>query len=106
MGRKGTNELISGEKPFIAILSNLKCLFSRLYIVYCAMELLLLLDIAGVASRNDAYADVVSWVHRDADEGIMCGYAAHCSINDLMKCAHVCLHLDGGTAVPAGHLSM
>ena len=27
MGRKGTNELISGEKPFIAILSNLKCLF-------------------------------------------------------------------------------
>ena len=39
-----------------------------------------LLDIAGVASRNDAYADVVSWVHRDADEGIMCGYAAHCSL--------------------------
>ena len=30
MGRKGTNELISGEKPFIAILSNLKCLFTRL----------------------------------------------------------------------------
>ena len=29
--RKGTNELISGEKPFIAILSNLKCLFTRLY---------------------------------------------------------------------------
>ena len=32
MGRKGTNELISGEKPFIAILSNLKCLFTRLYL--------------------------------------------------------------------------
>ena len=46
------------------------------YRVYCAMERLLLLDIAGVARRNDAYADVVSWVHRDADEGIMCGYAA------------------------------
>ena len=30
--RKGTHELISGEKPFIAILSNLKCLFTRLYI--------------------------------------------------------------------------
>ena len=30
VGRKGTNELISGEKPFIAILSNLKCLFTRL----------------------------------------------------------------------------
>ena len=28
--RKGTNELISCEKPFIAILSNLKCLFTRL----------------------------------------------------------------------------
>ena len=28
--RKGTHELISGEKPFIAILSNLKCLFTRL----------------------------------------------------------------------------
>ena len=50
------------------------------YRVYCAMERLLLLDIAGVAPRNDAYADVVSWVHRDADEGIMCGYAAHCSL--------------------------
>ena len=34
----------------------------------------------GVAPRNDAYADVVSWVHRDADEGIMCGYAGHCSL--------------------------
>ena len=32
VGRKGTNELISGEKPFIAILSNLKCLFTRLYV--------------------------------------------------------------------------
>ena len=40
------------------------------YSVYCAMERLLLRDIAGVASRNDAYADVVSWVHPDADEGI------------------------------------
>ena len=27
----GTNELISGEKPFIAILSNLGCLFTRLF---------------------------------------------------------------------------
>ena len=33
--RKGTNELISGEKPFIAILSNLKCLFTRLLHVCC-----------------------------------------------------------------------
>ena len=48
--------------------------------VYCAMERLLQLDIAGVAPWNDAYADVVSWVHRDADDGIMCGYAAHCSL--------------------------
>ena len=31
--RKGTHELISGEKPFIAILSNLKCLFTRLIII-------------------------------------------------------------------------
>ena len=44
------------------------------------MERLLLLDIAGVASRNGAFADVVYWVHRDADEGIMCGYAALCSL--------------------------
>ena len=44
------------------------------------MGRLLLLDIAGVASRNDAYADAVSWVHREADVGIMCGYAAHCSL--------------------------
>ena len=50
------------------------------YSVYCAMERLLLLDIACVAPRNDAYADVVSWVHRDADDGIMFGYAAHCSL--------------------------
>ena len=27
---KGTNELISGEKPFFAIVSNLRCLFTRL----------------------------------------------------------------------------
>ena len=33
--RKGTHELISGEKPFIAILSNLKCLFTRLFGLYC-----------------------------------------------------------------------
>ena len=32
MDRKGTNELISGEKPFIAILSNLRCLFTRLLV--------------------------------------------------------------------------
>ena len=50
------------------------------YIVYCAMDRLLLLEIAGVPSRNDAHADVVSWVHRDADEGIICGCAAHCSL--------------------------
>ena len=30
MNRNGTNELISGDKPFIAILSNLRCLFTRL----------------------------------------------------------------------------
>ena len=30
MDIKGTNELISGEKPSIAILSNLRCLFTRL----------------------------------------------------------------------------
>ena len=47
------------------------------------MERLLLLNIAVVASRNDAYADVVSRVHREADEGIMCGYAAHCSLGGV-----------------------
>ena len=30
VNRNGTNELISGDKPFIAILSNLRCLFTRL----------------------------------------------------------------------------
>ena len=29
MDRKGTNELISGEKPFFAIFSNLSVLFRR-----------------------------------------------------------------------------
>ena len=38
MGRKGTNELISGEKPFIAILSNLKCLFTRLIVLIYVVE--------------------------------------------------------------------
>ena len=44
----------------------------QLYHIACIVQWSdsLLLDIAGVASRNDAYADVVSWVHRDADEGI------------------------------------
>ena len=48
--RKGTHELISGEKPFIAILSNLKCLFTRLIpfpsIVPCnnSLEMLLCLE--------------------------------------------------------------
>ena len=37
-------------------------------------------EISGVASRNDACAGVVSWVHRDADEGIRCGCAAHFSL--------------------------
>ena len=36
--------------------------------------------LAGVASRNDAYIDVVYWVPREADEGIMCEYAAHCKL--------------------------
>ena len=44
------------------------------------MEGPLPLEIYGVASRNDAYSDVGSWVRRDADEGIMCGCAAHCSL--------------------------
>ena len=44
------------------------------------MERPLPLEISGAASRNDAYADVVSWVHRDADEGIRCGCAAHGSL--------------------------
>ena len=38
------------------------------------------LEISGAASRNDAYADVLSLVHRDADEGIRCGCAAHGSL--------------------------
>ena len=38
------------------------------------------LEICGAASLDDAYADVVSWVHRDADEGIRCGCAAYCSL--------------------------
>ena len=38
------------------------------------------LYIFGAASRNDAYADVVSCVHRDDDEGIRCGCPAHCSL--------------------------
>ena len=44
------------------------------------MERPLPLEISGAASRNDAYADIVSWVHRDADEGIRCGCAAHGSL--------------------------
>ena len=44
------------------------------------MERPLPLEICGAASRDDAYADVVFWVHRDGDEGIICGCAAHCSL--------------------------
>ena len=32
MNKYGTNELISGEKPFFVILSNLGCLFIRLIV--------------------------------------------------------------------------
>ena len=41
----------------------------------CAMERPLPLEISGVASQDDAYAYVVSWVNRDADEGIRRGCA-------------------------------
>ena len=46
----------------------------------CAMERPLPLEISGVASQDDANAYVVYWVHRDADEGIRRGFAAHCSL--------------------------
>ena len=76
-GRKNETDL---EDVFNAIRTPLSRHTALSHIVYCAMERLLLLDITGVAPQNDSYADVVSWVHRDADEGIMCGYAAHCSL--------------------------
>ena len=77
MAKKNETDL---EDLFNAIRTPLSRHTALSYSVYCAMERLLLLDIAGVAPRNDAYSDVVSWVHLDADEGIMCGYAAHCSL--------------------------
>ena len=54
-------------------------------IVYCAMERPLPHEISGVASQDD----VVSWVHRDADEGIRRGCAAHCSLRgELLALSH------------------
>ena len=52
-------------------------------IVSCAMERPLPLEIYGAASPNVSYADVVSWVHRDADEGIRCGCAAQCTFGGV-----------------------
>ena len=44
------------------------------------MERPLPLEISGAASWNDAYADVASCVHWDADDGTTCGCAAHSSL--------------------------
>ncbi len=52
-------------------------------IVSCAMERPLPLEISGATSPNVSYADVVSWVHRDGDEGIRCGCATHCKLRRI-----------------------
>ena len=46
------------------------------------------------------YARYMTWFLKNVEKLPM---AAN---NDLMKCAHVCRHSDGGTAVPVDHLSM
>ena len=55
----GGNNETDLEDLFNAIRTPLSRHTALSYSVYCAMERLLLLDIAGVAPRNDAYADVV-----------------------------------------------
>ena len=52
------------------------------------------------AAGHVNYARYMTWYLRNVEN------LPTAANNDLMKCAHVCRHSDGGTAVPAGHLSM
>ena len=89
----GTNDTHIPGKDIEDIWNAIRTPLSRhtalSHIVSCAMERPLPLDISGAASRNDAYADVVSCVHRDADEGIICRYAAHCSLRRSRRHHHM-----------------